>query len=390
MTVTRPRNDVSCSVKQAMALPMTPPPTMTTWKSRSSCIVRVRIINCAPGNDPHAHCVRCPRGGASAAWDGPAPLTCPPSALHPCRGGSRGARLRFARRRAAPRVRPRRERAGAGEPRGHAGGRPAAADAGVGWRRAGREDRHRVPAQPGTRPRERGGPLRADGRGHRASARAHRRRGADAAPHGRRVGARVRLPVAPGRAPAARRRHAVRSPRRWPRRTARCGRSSASTSGGGRRHARPRPRRGSSPAACPHGPSRISTARSRRRTSSPARPPRPSRSCTERRCGPGRTSTSWVRSRRACARATTRPCGARACSSTRSPARSRKRATSCSRSRPGRSSAVTCWPSSPTCARDAIPGAPRDDEITLFKSVGTALEDLCAARLVAQRCAGSR
>jgi len=32
-------------------------------------------------------------------------------------------------------------------------------------------------------------------------------------------------------------------------------------------------------------------------------------------------------------------------------------------------------------------GRERDDEITLFKSVGTALEDLCAARLVAERCA---
>jgi len=32
------------------------------------------------------------------------------------------------------------------------------------------------------------------------------------------------------------------------------------------------------------------------------------------------------------------------------------------------------------------PGRRRDDEITLFKSVGTALEDLCAARLVAERC----
>jgi ornithine cyclodeaminase len=31
------------------------------------------------------------------------------------------------------------------------------------------------------------------------------------------------------------------------------------------------------------------------------------------------------------------------------------------------------------------PGRTRDDEITLFKSVGTALEDLCAARLVVQR-----
>jgi ornithine cyclodeaminase/alanine dehydrogenase-like protein (mu-crystallin family) len=27
------------------------------------------------------------------------------------------------------------------------------------------------------------------------------------------------------------------------------------------------------------------------------------------------------------------------------------------------------------------------DEVTLFKSVGTALEDLCAARRVAERCA---
>jgi ornithine cyclodeaminase len=36
------------------------------------------------------------------------------------------------------------------------------------------------------------------------------------------------------------------------------------------------------------------------------------------------------------------------------------------------------------------PGREDDDEITLFKSVGTALEDLCAARLVARRCAGSR
>jgi ornithine cyclodeaminase len=31
------------------------------------------------------------------------------------------------------------------------------------------------------------------------------------------------------------------------------------------------------------------------------------------------------------------------------------------------------------------PGRTRDDEVTLFKSVGTALEDLCAARLVAAR-----
>jgi ornithine cyclodeaminase len=36
------------------------------------------------------------------------------------------------------------------------------------------------------------------------------------------------------------------------------------------------------------------------------------------------------------------------------------------------------------------PGRATDDEITLFKSVGTALEDLCAARLVAERCAGKR
>jgi ornithine cyclodeaminase len=35
------------------------------------------------------------------------------------------------------------------------------------------------------------------------------------------------------------------------------------------------------------------------------------------------------------------------------------------------------------------PGREHDDEITLFKSVGTALEDLCAARLVAERCAGT-
>jgi ornithine cyclodeaminase len=34
--------------------------------------------------------------------------------------------------------------------------------------------------------------------------------------------------------------------------------------------------------------------------------------------------------------------------------------------------------------RDAFPGRRRDDEITLFKSVGTALEDLTAARLVLQ------
>jgi ornithine cyclodeaminase len=33
------------------------------------------------------------------------------------------------------------------------------------------------------------------------------------------------------------------------------------------------------------------------------------------------------------------------------------------------------------------PGRRTRDEVTLFKSVGTALEDLCAARLVAQRCA---
>lgn len=36
------------------------------------------------------------------------------------------------------------------------------------------------------------------------------------------------------------------------------------------------------------------------------------------------------------------------------------------------------------------PGRVRDDEITLFKSVGTALEDLCAARLVAARCLAGR
>ena len=36
------------------------------------------------------------------------------------------------------------------------------------------------------------------------------------------------------------------------------------------------------------------------------------------------------------------------------------------------------------------PGRVRDDEITLFKSVGTALEDLCAARLVAARCLARR
>ena len=41
------------------------------------------------------------------------------------------------------------------------------------------------------------------------------------------------------------------------------------------------------------------------------------------------------------------------------------------------------------CAR-RHPGRQRGDEITLFKSVGTALEDLCAARLAAQRCATSR
>lgn len=33
------------------------------------------------------------------------------------------------------------------------------------------------------------------------------------------------------------------------------------------------------------------------------------------------------------------------------------------------------------------PGRRTDDEVTLFKSVGTALEDLCAARLLARRCA---
>ncbi|HEX4883810.1 MAG TPA: ornithine cyclodeaminase family protein, partial [Casimicrobiaceae bacterium] len=34
------------------------------------------------------------------------------------------------------------------------------------------------------------------------------------------------------------------------------------------------------------------------------------------------------------------------------------------------------------------PGRTRDDEVTLFKSVGTALEDLCAARLVLERSGG--
>ena len=33
------------------------------------------------------------------------------------------------------------------------------------------------------------------------------------------------------------------------------------------------------------------------------------------------------------------------------------------------------------------PGRQRPGEITLFKSVGTALEDLCAARLVVERAA---
>ena len=32
------------------------------------------------------------------------------------------------------------------------------------------------------------------------------------------------------------------------------------------------------------------------------------------------------------------------------------------------------------------PGRRTPDEITLFKSVGSALEDLCAARLVFERC----
>ena len=97
--------------------------------------------------------------------------------------------------------------------------------------------------------------------------------------------------------------------------------------------------------------------------------------------GRERISTLSAPSSRACARPTTRPCKGRPCLSIRT-APGRRAATSRRPSRPAPSGRTRSAASLIDLCRNRATGRDNPGEITVFKSVGTAVEDLAAAILV--------